>query len=249
MVITNKKYAILVHSELRQFELAQKSWTFKNIVDCDFYFSTWKTSHQYNKKLNIDLLENITKETIQKYIPNANVYLTDESIFSDVDELRNKELNIKLKYHWKKCLELIKNSNIKYDNVILMRPDLWIECDNWIDFFNNESDNKLFAHCEISNDDGHPFIHDMFLMGSFQNIEKVINYFDETKPLTHRNLASSILDNNLTVEKKNIYPQIVRPNVRKLDTINSKIVNECYNEWSLTHCEEDILFLNKKYEL
>ena len=74
-MITNKKYAILVHSELRQFELAQNSWTFKNIVDCDFYFSTWKTSHQYNKKLNIDLLENITKETIQKYIPNANVCL------------------------------------------------------------------------------------------------------------------------------------------------------------------------------
>mgnify|MGYP000468437286 CR=1 FL=1 len=80
-------------------------------------------------------------------------------------------------------------------------------------------------------------------------MKKVINYFDETKPLTHRNLANSILDNNLTVEKKKIYPQIVRPNVRKLDTINSKIVNECYNEWTLTHCEEDILFLNKKYEL
>tara|TARA_R110002153_G_scaffold89409_4_gene218921 strand:+ start:2256 stop:3002 length:747 start_codon:yes stop_codon:yes gene_type:complete len=248
MITNNKKYAILVHSELRQFELANQSWKFKDILDCDFYFSTWETSHQYNKKLEIDLFETVTESTIKKHIPNSEVYLTDEGIFSDLDELRNKALNIKLKYHWKKCLELIKNSNIQYDNVLLMRADLWIECNDWVGFFNNQSNSKLFANCEITDDEGHPFIHDMFLMGSLENIEKVINYFDESISLTHRNLANAILDNNLTVERKDIHPQVVRPNVRKFNTIDSKIVNECYHKWSSTHCEEDISFLNKKYK-
>jgi len=243
---TNKRYAILVHSELRQFEIASNSW--KLPKNCDYFFSTWKTSHQYNKNLNINYFDEITEDTIKNNFPNAKICLTDESIFSDVDELRNKEINIKLKYHWKKCLELVKKSNIRYDNVILMRADLWIECDDWDNILNNYSDNLLFSQSDISIDEGFPFIHDMFLMGSLNNIEKIVNYFEEEIPLTHRNLAQAILSNNLNVKKIPISPQIVRPNVRKYNEVNSKIVDDCYNEWSSTHTEEDILFLNKKYK-
>ena len=47
--------------------------------------------------------------------------------------------------------------------------------------------NFEFANCEITDDEGHPFIHDMFLMGSLENIEKVINYFDEDDVMVFNN--------------------------------------------------------------
>ena len=245
----------MVCGEMRQFNIAVESWKFMDSNECDFYFSSWTTSHQYNKKLNIDYLDLISEETITAKIPNSVVSLIDESTFSHVDELSNKRLNIKSKFHWKNCLSLINKPDDYYDTVLLIRPDLWFDLDaDWKSILDNQSDDSFFSNGGIVNaecGDGvvRPMIHDMFLMGKLSMMRKMISSFTDSIPLTHHDLANQILKCNYDVTKIDYFNmRIVRPNVRLHKGLSSKLIDECYFEWAATHSEADVEHLDKKYK-
>lgn len=245
------KIAILVFGELRQFKQAVQTWKFKDELDCDFYFSTWNRSFQYNSKLGIDLNEVVTKEDILKYLPDASINLVDQPQLhiknTDGHIPKRYDNSIAMKYHWQQCLKQLENSNKEYDNVVVMRTDLYMEHPNWPSFFNNNSDDRVYAQGPLSDDEGHPFANDLFLMGTKFNITKIINYFNDDILLDHRTLANSILDNNLFIEALEFGIQIMRPGTRNFTNPDARQVNECSKQWERTHSEDDISTIN--YEL
>ena len=110
------KIAVLIYGMYREFDIAISSWDFLKKLDCDVYFSTWSTSKQRNKKLDIIVDEEVTEKRILDHVKNARISISDD-IFS---ELTNPE---KMIFHWKSGLEMIKKHNIKYDYLMLTRPD------------------------------------------------------------------------------------------------------------------------------
>tara|TARA_B110000003_G_C16483691_1_gene470725 strand:+ start:16 stop:771 length:756 start_codon:yes stop_codon:yes gene_type:complete len=247
------KYAILINGEYRQFKEAVRTWKFKDELDCDFYVSTWNRSFQYNSKLGIDLNEIITEEDIVKYLPNSNINIVDQYNLDYEDETGNipkvYDNSIAMKYHWQQCLKQLENSNKHYDNVVIMRPDLWLEHDNWESFFNNNNDDRIYSNAEITESDGHPFIMDLFLMGNLSNIKKIINYFEpKNLQLNHQTLAESILSNNLFVETLDFGIQIMRPNLRRFGPPTPELVEKCNKLWQESHSEDDMEYVKNHYK-
>jgi len=247
ITITNNKTAVLLYGEYRQFDIAIKSWDF--LLEYDFYCSLWDTSHQYNKKLNIDYFQNINKDSIINFHKNSNVVLHNENIFSNKSELINKSRNFKSLFHWKSCIDLLYKSNIKYDKIILMRPDIHLSLLK--DFKHIDFENKIFTannfnSCELTSD---LFVHDAIIMGSFESINYLINSFENDESLNHNSIALKILNSKFKNHNINEYInfQIIRPNVRNHPEQTPAVIDYCYREWANTHCEEDILFLDKKY--
>jgi hypothetical protein len=109
------KVAVLVYGMYREFDIAVKSWKFLQEIDNDVYFSTWNTSMQKNKRLDIAIDEEVSRDRITKHIPTAIV-----NVESDTLPLSNPQ---KLIYHWKQCLRMMKESGKHYDIIMLTRPD------------------------------------------------------------------------------------------------------------------------------
>ena len=133
------KVGVIVYGPLREFEIARKSWYIFDSLNCDYFFSTWNRSTQKNEKLGIDLNEEINEKIITQYYPNAKIKIHDECDF--ISSSSNIwDVNIeKMIFHWKYGLEMVKNCNIKYDILILLRSDLFIE-------YNKPYDNLLFLN-------------------------------------------------------------------------------------------------------
>ncbi len=115
------KTAVLVSGMCRQFDIAVKSWKFLNHLNCDVYFSTWKKTVQSSKVLNIHIEEEITEDMILKYIPNAKIKIYDVSDFDfPGDRFYHNDKHLFL---MKSSLNMIKESGVEYDMLILTRPD------------------------------------------------------------------------------------------------------------------------------
>ena len=115
------KTAVLVSGMCRQFDIAVKSWKFLNDLDCDVYFSTWKKSVQSSKVLDIHIEEDITEDMILEHIPNAKIKIYDVNDFDfsgDVGYHNDKHL-----FLMKSSLNMIKESSLEYDLLIMTRPD------------------------------------------------------------------------------------------------------------------------------
>jgi len=113
------KIAVLIAGEFREFERAFKYWEFNKLSDqVHYYFSTWDISTEYNEKLNINLCEKITEEKINNVIKCFAVSIASKECISYV------YTNQLMLNRWHTALDLMLSSNIIYDVVILLRPDL-----------------------------------------------------------------------------------------------------------------------------
>ena len=150
------KIAILVCGMYREFETAVKSWDFLNKLDCDVFFSTWDHTYEKHYSLGIDISESesVTVERIRKNIQPIRFSIDNEII---AHHLNSKQ---KMILRWKRAISLMKFSGIKYDAVILIRPDLSFEHSKGfeeildtlspnilysdVDFLNNTMNDHLF---------------------------------------------------------------------------------------------------------
>lgn len=115
----NKRIAVLVSGDYREFEIAHKSWEFINNPNVDFYFSVWKHTTQCNKKLNIHIKETVNKNTIRKFIPNCKGIDIGSPLVAAPHRLNsNKMLN-----RWLKAIKLMIASGVEYDACIIIRPE------------------------------------------------------------------------------------------------------------------------------
>ena len=164
---------------------------------------------------NLDIFEKIAEHDIVSVFgkPSSKIIegkINNNSIFflsrHGIDHrISPSEINYRANIE---CLKQLENSNKHYDTVVIMRSDLWLEHDNWESFFNNNNDDRVYSNGPITEDNGHPFINDLFLMGNLSNIKKIIKYFEpKNLQLNHQTLAESILSNNLIRNPKDFIPK------------------------------------------
>lgn len=125
---TQKRIAVLISGEYRTFDLCRKTMNFLNADDVDVYVSTWDTSAIKNKRLHLNIVEAVTEERIKNALGNVQAKaILVEPLASFNDE--GKKYNSKMIHRWVTGLELIKQSGIEYDYVLVVRPDLYFRAD------------------------------------------------------------------------------------------------------------------------
>tara|TARA_E500000178_G_C16980413_1_gene735492 strand:- start:29 stop:700 length:672 start_codon:yes stop_codon:yes gene_type:complete len=129
------KIAFLITGHLRTIDKCYESF-FKNVYidNSDIYIHTWDSTdskikvwhkHKFKKKFNIE-------EKIKK-IYKPKDYIIEKQDLTINTRLKKKEINVSNISHYYsfysliKCYELLKKSNIEYDLIIKIRPDLFFK--------------------------------------------------------------------------------------------------------------------------
>lgn len=243
-IIKRKKLAVLIGGEFREFERAQKSWTFLNDIEHDIYFSTWNISHEINDKFSVDLIENVTEDKIRKYFPEAIINITSDDFLIDHPVH-------KLVYHWRNLLNMVDISNVTYDSILLIRPDIRLhfgdsdEVEPVFDinsFVDNMSNDIIYSTNKI---DYLPpptfcFINDVLFMGKYNMIRKAFMSFlpsikkNEIFDI-HNELSRYFINNNIYVDKIDSLQFVILRSISR-DFENLKFSEEriLTDEWSKT---------------
>ena len=114
------RIAVLISGEYRKFDVTRPTMTFLNEENVDVYISTWDKTIFSNKRINLNVAEDVTEERIIKDLGRPATIKIDSHRLIEVDP----KYNSKMIDRWLTGFNLIKSSNIKYDYVIVMRPDL-----------------------------------------------------------------------------------------------------------------------------
>lgn len=120
--------AVLIAGEYREFPVSHKTWSFLNWPNIDIYFSTWNKTLLIDKNPKIaPKLLDVQENDILNFVKPKSYQLLN---YTDVKYTRNKSLwNAAMIILWKKSIELMEQSNIRYDRVILLRPDIALNYD------------------------------------------------------------------------------------------------------------------------
>lgn len=197
--MSNKKTAVLVYGEFREFEYAHKTWSFLNYIDYDIYFSTWNVTKESNELLGIYIEEDVTPDRILKYFPNAIVDIRDD--YGPLTTSINK-----MTFHWRNLFNMIQFSGIEYDNVILLRPDLYIvEFKPINDLLNNLKDDRIYGLSEMRTLSPPSFLYvqDCMFIGKVEKLKWSLLTFgspDTTFKDIHYHLCLHFLQNFIYVE-------------------------------------------------
>lgn len=228
------KIAVLVYGMYREFDIAFKSWDFIDKFNCDVYISTWSKSKQINNRLGIFIDETVDEQRILNKIPNAIISIKDDTF----QNLTNHE---KIIFHWKTALQLIVNSNIYYDFLIITRPDNYINFNVTLDELKKLSNtDKIYGLEPIRTVNDSLFLQDIFFIGNFLLIKKLIDNLPQKLDLSefngeiHHHLAKHVLLNNLDVDViDNVNAITVRANCRNLsnDEMNINNIYKKLLEW------------------
>lgn len=182
------KIAVLIAGEYREFNRAFKFWEFNKLSDCvHYYFSTWDISTEYNEKLNINISEKITTEKINDVLLCFDSKIDNKN---DVDYLFTNKLMLN---RWHSVLDLMLKSNILYDVVILIRPDLVFKNDLtlWDKFLNQIEDNCIYGYIGQSNENLRNNFHmqDVILIGKYREMLKLKNIDQDIQTISdHSNI-------------------------------------------------------------
>lgn len=163
------KLAVLISGEYRKFDVCRKTMNFLNNADIDVYVSTWDKTIYSNKLINLYTEELVTEERILKDLKrDATIKIDNHS------SLDNMKYNSKMINRWLTGFELIKNSGIHYDYIIVMRPDLFFENIHNFDlnFLEKYKDPPGFIW---ANNLSIKKLADVMFMSSYENIQKLFN--------------------------------------------------------------------------
>lgn len=175
------RLALLISGEFREFETAIKSWNFLR-YNPDCYFSTWDTTSEINRNLNIHINEPVTKERIHNYLPNCNIIVEEEN------ELLTYNYE-KMVYKWKSVINMMIESNKEYDAVILIRPDLFLNInDDRMDYFLQNIEDDILYTLNPANTKLTTFMQDLFFCGKPKEIQKMLSLPSEELKQEHLNI-------------------------------------------------------------
>jgi len=153
------KIAVLISGEYRTFSVCRKTMTFLDDPRVDIYFSTWNTSVYCVPIINFYKKEYITETQILSDLgKQAVIEIEDEN------SIGVKKYNTKLIHRWIKGFELIKNSGVEYDYVLIVRPDT---------FFNNT--NTSLDTIETYSDVVGVTLSDQLLVSSYKKIKEIFD--------------------------------------------------------------------------
>ena len=190
--------AILVGGEFREFEISHKTWTFLDEIEYDLYFSTWTVTEEINPMMNIHIYEEVTKDRILRYFPNATI---------NIVEMGNYSTNpVRVNYHWRKLFNMMTMSGIEYDNIILTRPDVTFNNGKGIvPVLNRLEDDIIYALSGISHTKapGFIYVNDCLFLGKTTTMRNAILSFppcDISYKDIHYHLAKHFVNNDYFVE-------------------------------------------------
>ena len=115
------KVAILLSGEYRMFDICRPTMTFLNDLEVDVYVSTWDTTHHFRPGINLSCYEKVT-ETQISHVLERPATIQVESV--EVQKTLPDHYNCNMIHRWKQGFQLIQNSGIEYDYVIITRFDL-----------------------------------------------------------------------------------------------------------------------------
>jgi len=232
------KTAVLVSGMCRQFDIAVKSWKFLNDLDCDVYFSTWKKSVQSSKVLNVHIEEDITEDTILEHIPSAKIKIYD---VNDYDFSGDRAFhNEKHLFLMKSSLNMIKESGIEYDMLIMTRPDNYSFYNYTPDFYHSLIKEGVIYGLTPIYITGRPstqeyYLVEYYFMGHFETLFNVIDSLPtKMSGNIHTEFAREILKlDYYVVQLPDFDLKLIRPNVRDLKSseINSFSVFNKFMDW------------------
>ena len=153
------KIAILISGEYRTFSVCRKTMAFLDDPCVDIYFSTWNTNVYSVPAINFYRKEYITESRILTDLGKSAVIEIEDENSIDI-----KKYNTKMIHRWIKGFELIKNSGIEYDYVLIVRPDI---------FFNNAS--KFLDTIESYSETVGVAWSDLLLVSSYEKIKEIFN--------------------------------------------------------------------------
>jgi len=116
------KIAILISGEYRKFDITRKTMTFLDNSDADIYICTWDKTVYSNNKINFLQEHDVNKEIILKDLGKyANIRIDNHNY------IKETKYNCKMIDRWLTGFEMIKNSGIEYNYVLVLRTDLFFQ--------------------------------------------------------------------------------------------------------------------------
>ena len=224
------KAAVLVYGMCTAFDIAVKSWKFLNDIDCDVYFSTWGHHKKYSEKLNYLSEFDVNEEMISKNIPNIKLLINDEKNYNFNTTIE------KIIFHWKNCLNMMDESKVNYDIMILTRPENYINYElNSLEFFDKKEKDRIYGleNIQIVGLKKY-FVQDIFFMGDYKVMYDLLSTISIDISCLHQGLAEHIIYKNLYVEPiKNLGVMTLRPNCVELinKPYNMEILWNKVQEW------------------
>lgn len=152
------KIAVLISGEYREFPVAHKLWNFLKWSEVDSYFVTWDKTLHVDKDRSIPIkLLNVKEEDILSFITPKKYKILEYSAHKFTTD--KKYSCGAMIFLWKEAIKLMEESNITYDFVIMLRPDIGLQYEEDVlyEFFEKrieKSDEVLYAINSFSL--GHP---------------------------------------------------------------------------------------------
>lgn len=196
----HKKLAILVGGEFREFASCYPTWRELTDINHDIFISTWDHTEEKNIKMNINVNRRITLSDIHGVCPNAIVNLETFNPLSNLVHNSYKQI-----YHWRKLFNLMFQSNYCYDTVLLTRPDIFLKLNNFQDYLQDISDDRIYGHGPVEQ---HPpprlaYVQDVFFFGKTAKMVEAFRglpfYATEIKDI-HYHLAKHFVINDIYVQ-------------------------------------------------
>ena len=208
--------AILIYGEYRTMDIASKTWKFENCFnEFDIYVSTWDYTKNIRKNKTIDETKSfvVTEDMIKRSIPSAIV---------NISEYNDKEFYLNMIYHFKTGLNLISNSNINYDSILITRTDLsftFLLKNNKTIEIKDLEDNVIYGNSDMRVNGVNPlyyYVSDVIFFGKLEDMKIIFNNIPEQKD-THRFYAQHLLDNNHYMKHINKFPHFGHIDIVRID--------------------------------
>ena len=228
------KIAVLVYGEPREIEASIKTWPFA-LTNCnvDYYFSLWATGRIVSHKLNETVDYSVNYSTI------VNLNPTVACIYKKITPPDNSNHPVYMQLNiLQKGIELILDTNIEYDLVVLMRTDL---------YFADEAKNTIesdFIKCietdcsgVITNDIwcNESFIilkwKDFSLLSKINLCRILIDKFSVVCPI-HPMIANIFKNCSTFIPETYQHIEIIRPNATNLLNPTLDEIRQKFFEWN-----------------
>ena len=235
----HKKLAILVGGELREFASCYPTWRELTDINHDLFISTWDHTEEQNVKMGISVSRRITPEDIRNVCPNAIINI--ETISPSLNLSRSSHKQI---YHWRKLFTMLFQSDYCYDTVLLTRPDIFLKLNDFQDYLQNISDDRIYGIGEAQQQPPpvYAYVPDVLFFGKtarmFEAFRGLPYYGTEVKDI-HYHLAKHFVIND-------IYVQPIPNPVTDWLIFRSSMLGQENAEWK-TLQDMSVEWLNKKH--
>ena len=196
----HKKLAILIGGELREFASCYPSWRELTDIEHDIFISTWDHTEEQNTKMNINVSRRLTPADIHNVCPNAIINIETLSPSLNLSRSSHKQI-----YHWRKLFNMLYESNYCYDTVVLTRPDIFLKLNNFQDYLQNISDDRIYGIGSAQHEPPpvYAYIADVLFFGKTARMVEAFRglpyYGTEVKDI-HYHLAKHFIINDMYVQ-------------------------------------------------